>query len=213
MSKKIDINKLLSTGSAKQRVVLLFYHHNLKELIDKGGETNHKLPLTDSEAQALFNSFKSPKDVKVYNDYRQLNIDVLRHYKWLLNIYKDFETQYWKYMAIYLLFKHEKFPTNINHNIVNINYSIEEVLTSFYSRCLEYYTAFKIYIKESGYKDKFIIETIDTIYKDILKESWRYPVKSENEEIYLDLSEIEPDQYMVKDVLKTEFNIEYETEE
>ncbi len=141
-------------------------------------------------------------------------VSALRSYnKWLLNIYKDFETQYWKYMAIYLLFKHEKFPTNINHKIVNINYSIEEVLITFYSQCLEYYTALKIYIKESGYKDKFIIEMIDTIYKNILKESWRYPVKSGNEEILLDLSEIEPDQYMVKDVLKTEFNIEYETEE
>lgn len=213
MSKKIDINKLLSTGSAKQRVILLFYHYNLKEFIDKGGETNHKLPLTDKEAQALFNSFKSSKDIKVYNDYRQLNIDVLQHYKWLLNLYKDFEIQYWKYMAIYLLFKHEKFPTNINHKIVNINYSIEEVLITFYSQCLEYYTALKIYIKESGYKDKFIIEMIDTIYKNILKESWRYPVKSGNEEILLDLSEVEPDQYSVKDVLKTEFKIEYETEE
>jgi hypothetical protein len=62
MSKKIDINKLLSTGSAKQRAVLLFYHYNLKEAIDKGINIEHyKLPLTDKEATDLFNSFKDTK--------------------------------------------------------------------------------------------------------------------------------------------------------
>ena len=68
MSKKIDINKLLSTGSAKQRVVLFAYHFNLKEAIDKKIPIgDHKLPLTDSEATALLNSFRNEKDIKIYN--------------------------------------------------------------------------------------------------------------------------------------------------
>ena len=97
MSKAIDINKLLSTGSAKQRAVLLFYHYNLKEAINKGIDVgNKKLPLTSKEAQALFDSFKSEKDVKVYNDYRALNIQVIQAMKWLLQLIKSFETEYWR---------------------------------------------------------------------------------------------------------------------
>ena len=154
MSKKIDINKLLSTGSAKQRAVLLFYHYNLKEAIDKGINVDHyKLPLTDKEATELFNSFKNSKDVKVYNDYRALNIQIIQAMKWLINLIKSFETEYWKYHALYLTNKYvltggEKF---IKERYTN---ALEDLLIYNYSTALEYYSALKIYIKESGYRDK-----------------------------------------------------------
>ena len=206
MSKKIDINKLLSIGSAKQRAVLLFYHYNLKEAIDKGIDIGkQKLPLTDKDAQELFDSFTSVKDVKVYNDYRALNIQVIQSMKWLLQLIKSFETEYWKYNALFLqnkyVFTGEKY-TN----------ALEEILIYHYSTALEYYTALKIYIKESGYRDKFVIGNIDRMYK-ALKSEWIYPTQIGDKEIAQSLEDVEPDEDEIKNILKIEFNLEYETEE
>lgn len=211
MSKKIDINKLLSTGSAKQRAVLLFYHFNLKEAIDKGIDiSSEKLPLTDTEAQALFNNFTSVKDVKVYNDYRALNIEVIGAMKWLLQLIKTFEAEYWKYNTLYLqnkyVFTGEKY---LKEKYTN---ALEENLIYHYSTALEYYTALKIYIKESGYRDKFVIGNIDRMYK-ALKSEWIYPTQIGDKEIAQSLEDVEPDEDEIKNLLKIEFNLEYETEE
>jgi hypothetical protein len=88
----------------------------------------------------------------------------------------------------------------------------EYVLIYNYSTALEYYTALKIYIKESGYRDKFVIGSIDLIYKAI-RGNWAYPVLIGGKEIIQSLSDVEPDEKGVKDLLKIEFNLEYETEE
>ena len=212
MSKKIDINKLLSTGSAKQRAVLLFYHYNLKEAINKGIDVgNKKLPLTSKEAQALFDSFKSEKDVKVYNDYRALNIQVIQAMKWLLQLIKSFETEYWRYNALYLT---NKYVLTGGENFIKERYTnaLEEILIYHYSTALEYYTALKIYIKESGYRDKFVIGNIDRMYK-ALKSEWIYPTQIGDKEIAQSLEDVEPDEDEIKNILKIEFNLEYETEE
>ena len=212
MSKAIDINKLLSTGSAKQRAVLLFYHYNLKEAINKGIDVgNKKLPLTSKEAQALFDSFKSEKDVKVYNDYRALNIQVIQAMKWLLQLIKSFETEYWKYNALYL---QNKYVLTGGEKFIKEKYTstLEDVLIYHYSTALEYYSALKIYIKESGYRDKYVIGSIDLMYK-ALKADWIYPTLIGDKEIAQNLFDIEPDEIEIKDILKLEFKIEYETEE
>ena len=170
MSKKIDINKLLSTGSAKQRAVLLFYHYNLKEGIDKGiNLNNHILPLTDKEATELFNSFKDNKEIKVYNDYRALNIQVIQAMKWLLQLIKSFETEYWKYNALYL---QNKYVVTGGEKFIKEKYTstLEDMLIYHYSTALEYYSALKIYIKESRYRDKYVIGSNFEDFKTLLKE-------------------------------------------
>ena len=76
-----------------------------------------------------------------------------------------------------------------------------------------YYTALKIYIKESGYKDKFIIGAIDEIYK-LLKLDWSYDVRTNGDkDEALDLKEVEPDEEAIKDILAVEFNLEYIADE
>jgi len=211
MSKKIDINKLLSTGSAKQRAVLLFYHYNLKEAVDKEIKIlSHKLPLTDKEAQDLFNSFKDNKEIKVYNDYRALNIQIIQAMKWLLQLLKSFETEYWKYNALFLQNKYVF--TGDKYFKEKYTGTLEDILIYHYSTALEYYTALKIYIKESGYRDKYVIGNID-LFHEILSERWSYPTLIGGNEIAQDLFDIEPDEIEIKDILKLEFKIEYETEE
>ena len=212
MSKKIDINKILSTGSAKQRVVLLFYHFNIKEAIDKEiNLDNHKLPLTDKEAQELFNSFKSVKDVKVYNEYRVLNIQIINATKWLLQLIKSFETEYWKYQALFL--KHKYILEGDKSISKETRYDAMETLLIYsYSAALEYYTALKIYIKDTGYRDKIVIGNIEYLYK-ALTGGWTFPVLIGDKETKQNLSNVEPDEDEVKKLLKVEFNLEYETEE
>ena len=220
MSKKIDINKVLSTGSAKQRAILLFYHSNLKEAINKGIDIKgHKLPLTDKEASTLFESFKDKREVKVYNEYRKLNIDIIRAMRWLLSLVSTFERHYWQYQTFYLIGKYEGGALSKTINRAEIlegnNFFIdhyEDLIIDSYSTALEYYTALKIFINECGYKDKWVIEQINSLY-EILKEDWVYKTKNGDIESVQSLSDVEPDEESIKDILKIEFNLQYETEE
>jgi hypothetical protein len=208
MTKKIDINKILSTGSAKQRAVLLFYNFNLIEAIEKGLESDEKPPLTNKEATDLFNSFKSSKDILIYNNYRELNIQIIRSMRWLISLSQTFEISYWKNLAMYWSLKCARFDINVRYKSQEV---FEDLIIHKYTEALEYYTALKIYIKESGYKDKFIIGVVNNIYQS-LKDNWEYQTINGDKEMTINLSNVEPDTENIKHILKVEFKLEYETE-
>lgn len=65
MAKK-DIGKILTTGSPKQRILLI------AEDIARGKYFQEKL-LTDSDFNQLSNSFKKPNEVKLWNEFRRLD--------------------------------------------------------------------------------------------------------------------------------------------
>lgn len=65
MAKK-DIGKILTTGSAKQRIILL------AEDIARGKYFQEKL-LTDSDFNQLQNSFNKPNEIKLYNEFLRLD--------------------------------------------------------------------------------------------------------------------------------------------
>jgi hypothetical protein len=65
MAKK-DIGKILTTGSPKQRILLI------AEDIARGKYFQEKL-LTDSEFNQLSNSFKKPNEIKLWNEFRKLD--------------------------------------------------------------------------------------------------------------------------------------------
>ena len=198
MSKKIDINKVLSTGSAKQRAILLFYHFNLQEAIDKGVEIKgHTLPLTSKEASILFESFKENKDVKVYNEYRILNKEIIQAMRWLLTLVRSFEIHYWKYKAFYLSSKYEPIGQKVENDILELS---EGQIIDHYSTALEYYTALKIYIKESGYKDKYVIGAINSLYEYLKGVDWTYKTKNGDIETVQNLVDVEPDEETIKDI-------------
>lgn len=65
MAKK-DIGKILTTGSPKQRMLLI------AEDIARGKYFQEKL-LTDSEFNQLSNSFKKPNEIKLWNEFKKLD--------------------------------------------------------------------------------------------------------------------------------------------
>ena len=65
MAKK-DISKLLTTGSPKQRILLI------AEDIARGKYSQDKL-LTDHEFNQLSGSFKKPNEIKLWNEFRRLD--------------------------------------------------------------------------------------------------------------------------------------------
>ncbi len=65
MAKK-NIGKILTTGSPKQRILLI------AEDIARGKYFQEKL-LTDSEFNQLSNSFKKPNEIKLWNEFRRLD--------------------------------------------------------------------------------------------------------------------------------------------
>lgn len=65
MAKK-DIGKILTTGSPKQRMLLI------AEDIARGKYFEDKL-LTDSEFNQLSDSFKKPNEIKIWNEFRKLD--------------------------------------------------------------------------------------------------------------------------------------------
>ena len=65
MAKK-DIGKILTTGSPKQRAILYW------ENVARGKYFQEKL-LTDSDRIQLSNSFKKPNEIKLWNEFRELD--------------------------------------------------------------------------------------------------------------------------------------------
>lgn len=65
MAKK-NIGKILTTGSPKQRILLI------AEDIARGKYFQEKL-LTDSDFNQLSNSFKKPNEIKLWNEFRRLD--------------------------------------------------------------------------------------------------------------------------------------------
>ena len=65
MAKK-DIGKILTTGSPKQRMLLI------AEDVARGKYFQEKL-LTDSDFNQLSNSFKKPNEIKLWNEFRKLD--------------------------------------------------------------------------------------------------------------------------------------------
>jgi hypothetical protein len=65
MAKK-DIGKILTTGSPKQRILLI------AEDIARSKYFQEKL-LTDSDFNQLSNSFKKPNEIKLWNEFRKLD--------------------------------------------------------------------------------------------------------------------------------------------
>jgi len=204
MSKKIDLSKLLTKGSAKQRASLLIYHYTILEVLDLYKGNDKKPILTDLEAKAILNSFKDNREIKVYNDYRALHNKVLHLVK-IFNWTKAcFERDYYKY-----LYHDEVFKKTENKNTKKFYTIAESILIESYSKAINFYYAFKIFFKENGYTNKYIITAIDLYFKEIQNVYNTYSVRLSNgESLQMQLSDIEPNYNDIKQVLSEDFNLD-----
>ena len=205
MSKKIDLSKLLTKGSAKQRAALLIYHYTILESIELGN-TELKPILTDAEAQAIFDSFKETREIRAYNDYRALNNDFITTIKHLYYTGLQFERDYYKYLYEKELFK--KVEDKKKRNRANL--LGEDLLINSYSRFINFFTALKVYAKEKGYTNRYILDNMDKYLEGIQAIYNYYPIETE-EGVVLSQSfeDIEPDYEEVQNILLSEFNYQY----
>ena len=209
MSKKIDLSKLLTKGSAKQRAALLIYHYTILESIELGN-TELKPILTDAEAQAIFDSFKDAREAKIYNDYRKLNKDFIIAMRGLYIAGLKFEKTYYKY-----LYEQELLKKLEDKKQKDRLYTMSEsLLIEDYLYLLNTYTAIKIYAKESGYTNKKVLGDMDRYFNAMQESHQRYPIELESgDTLSQKLSEIEPELEDVRSILLSEFNYDYEHEE
>ena len=209
MSKKIDLSKLLTKGSAKQRAALLIYHYTILEAIDLGQNKELKPILTDAEAQAIFDSFTETREIRAYNDYRALNRDFITTIKHLYYTGLQFERDYYKYLYERELFKNVKDKKQRNR----VNLLGEDLLINSYSRFINFFTALKVYAKEKGYTNRYILDNMDKYLEGIQAIYNYYPIETE-EGVVLSQSfeDIEPDYEEVQNILLAEFNYQYEYE-
>ena len=206
MSKKIDLSKILTKGSAKQRAALLIYHYTILEAIDLGNKEVKPI-LTEAEAKAIFDSFKEPRERKAYNDYRELNKNFITAIRQLIVRSLSFERDYYKYLYHKELFN--KIDTKIEKK--KIAFITENVLINSYSDFINFATALKVYAKEKGYTNKHMLDSID-IFLSNTKNIY-YPYSIENgKELIFSLEDIEPDYEEVQKILLDEFNYNYEKE-
>ena len=71
-----DISKILTKGSPRQRIILLSTDSLQEYLAMTGIKPDAKKILTDGERQNLFDSFKTPQEIRLYNKYAKINRDV-----------------------------------------------------------------------------------------------------------------------------------------
>lgn len=205
MSKKIDLSKLLTKGSAKQRASLLIYHYTILEVIDLYKGKDLKPILTDQEAKAIFDSFKDNREIKIYNDYRDLHNKMLHSLKLFQHTGLTFERDYYKY-----LYMAEVFKKTGDKDRKNEYYTIaESVLIDSYTKVVNFYHAIKIYAKERGYTNKYIQTAIEEYLKYIQDVYDTYSVEMNNgESMQMKLSDIEPNYMDISQVLYEDFNMD-----
>jgi len=209
MSRKPDIAKLLTKGSAKQRAALLIYHYTILEAIDIGKNKELKPILTDQEAKAIFDSFKDSREIKIYNEYRRLNIEFITTIRHLYYIGLQFERDYYKYLYERQFFKHIKDKKQKNRAYV----LSESLLLDSYSSLINFFTALKVYAKEKGYTNRRILDNMNNYLEGTQELYNHYPVETEEGvELSQSFDEIEPDYEDVQDILMSEFNYKYEYE-
>jgi len=209
MSRKPDIAKLLTKGSAKQRAALLIYHYTILEAIDIGKNKELKPILTDQEAKAIFDSFKDSREIKIYNEYRRLNMEFITTIRQLYYIGLQFERDYYKYLYERQLFKHIKDKKQKNRAYV----LSESLLLDSYSSLINFFTALKVYAKEKGYTNRRILDNMNNYLEGTQELYNHYPVETEEGvELSQSFDEIEPDYEDVQDILMSEFNYKYEYE-
>jgi hypothetical protein len=209
MSKKIDLSKLLTKGSAKQRAALLIYHYTILEAIDIGQNKELKPILTEQEAKAIFDSFKDNREAKIYNEYRSLNRDFITTIKHLYYTGLQFERDYYKYLYEREILKKVEDKSKKNR----ANLLGENLLINSYSRFINFFTALKVYAKEKGYTNRYILDNIDTYLEGMQELYNHYPIEiEEGVELSQSFEEVEPDYKEVQDILMREFNYKYEYE-
>jgi hypothetical protein len=211
MSKKIDLSKLLTKGSAKQRAALLIYHYTILEAIELNinkeviNFTETKPILTEIEARAIFNSFKDAREIKVYNDYRELNIKILEFVKQFGHKKLIFERDYYKYLYWAEVIKKE----NKIKDKTELYTVAESMLIHSYTEAINFYHAIKIFAKEKGYTNKYILTVMDTYLKSLHNVYDTYLIEMNNEKtIKMKLSDIEPNYNDIKQVLYEDFDID-----
>lgn len=205
MSKKIDLSKLLTKGSAKQRASLLIYHYTILEVIDLYQGKDLKPILTDQEAKAIFDSFKDNREIKVYNDYRELNHKMVHSLKLFQHTGLTFERDYYKYLYMAEVFKktEQKDKKNEWYTLA------ESVLIESYTKVINFYHAIKIYAKEKGYTNKYILTAIEEYLKYIQDVYNTYHIEMSNgESMQMELRDIEPNYMEVSQVLYEDFNMD-----
>ena len=208
MSRKTDISKILTKGSARKRASLLIYHYTVKESIELGND--HLKPiLTDNEAKKLFNSFESEREINIYNSYRQLNQDIIMTLKHLYYTGLQFERDYYKFL--YFMESNKEIVEEVKKERSDIANEIG--LTHSYRRLLNTYTALKVYAKEMRYTNEYILSELDRYLASVQDVYEYYEVEINGKPITLFFKDIEPDYEGVKEVLLKEFNYNYEREE
>jgi len=85
-----DISKILTKGTARQRIVLLSTD-SMQEYLEKTGIKPEAKPLlTEEERKNLFVSFKTPQEVRYYNKYAKIN----RDFPYALMVLRETQLQY-----------------------------------------------------------------------------------------------------------------------
>ncbi|WP_205504513.1 hypothetical protein [Rufibacter psychrotolerans] len=201
MTKKIDLSKYLMYGSAKQRAALHIYHRTVLDAIEQGQE-NLKPILTDREARALINSFKTSHDREVYDKCQRLNnriiIGVERLYLLGLQLERD---------RLQFLYESENIK-GINDPGERLRHLLlaESSLLRSYNAFFNFYSALKIYTKDCSYSNKYILDSIEACFESIHKNHGVYPVFMDGVAVHRCFSDIEVDLTAVDKLLLEKFN-------
>lgn len=162
--KKIDVQELISTGSALKKASIVIAHYNIKEY-NSNYEEKIKEAITDEEAKEIIDSFKSNKEILIYNQYRVLNMRIIQFYhnleRKVLKLSRDF---YKKNIALFELIEENKkkkpFIRLSFKEIENIKTLIDEEITMNFLDVQNYYLAILVFAKKMKYKDATILELI-----------------------------------------------------
>ena len=199
MKEQINVKNIINKGSARKKAELLITHYNILEAINNGNKTLKPI-LNEKEVNELFEGFKTQREINVYNNYRQLNIDVIQYIRELQIKALNFEKYLYQF---YILIKEARKKTEFYEYI-------EKQVIIEYEEFINYYEALKLFTQKAKYNDEITIKVIDdTFLIPILHFQTNYLSKKSEIEIVEKLKEIKKirsTEAKIKQIISNEFN-------
>jgi len=185
--------------SAKARALKAIYYYNAEGGI--GYKTNYKPKTTEEEAKALLLSLRTKKEIEVYSELRELNMEIMNYYRYATDLFKDFTIDVLKLINIYVKKRYKPNNNISDKQVLQAIEEAEEKAVDF----LSFTYALEIFFSKKGFKDRIFIISFQNMRKELY--SYKYSTYINGVEEQRDFKKMEPDMDLVNQALIHNFDI------
>jgi len=185
--------------SARERALKVIYYYNALGRI--GYKTDYTPKTTQEEAIALLLSLRTKKEIDVYSELRELNMEIMNYYRYATDLFKDFTIDVLKLINMYVQKRYKPNSNISDKQVLQAIEQTEEKAVDF----LSFAYALEIFFSKKGFKDRIFKISFDNMRKEVY--NYKYSTYINGVEEQRDFKKMEPDMDLVNQALIHNFDI------